>query len=126
MKKLIFSILLPVALWAACKNKTALDAGAITGTYVNQAQSAYSTASDTLVIAQLNNAFTVIRKTGFRRITGGALQPGQHQSKTFTGTWDKDKQVLQLAPNGIILVFDGDKLTVQNSIYHKLPGGHGL
>jgi len=99
---------------------------AIPGTYVNQAQSAYSIADDTLIIAKLNNTYAVTRRTSFRRIVSGQLQPGQYKTGNFTGLWDQDKQVVQLAQNGIILVFDGDSLRVQNSVYHKLPGGRGL
>ncbi len=125
MKTLIKIMLLPISLWAACTNKQKEAKDFIPGTYVNQAQSAYSMANDTLVIQVdplTENSFRVTRKTGFRRILNG--QPGseQHQAKIFTGIWDDSKQALQLTQNGIILLFSpgARQLEVQNNQYRRL------
>jgi len=125
MKPFIFKILLlPISLLAACgKHHKTIDF--IPGTYVNQAQSEYSIANDTLVIAQdaaTGNIYHVTRKTGFRRIVDGKLLPAAHQVKTLNGLWDDGKQVLQITQNGILLLFqpEQNKLTIQNSEYHKL------
>lgn len=120
MRTRIKTMLLPIGLWAGCIHQSKQNQDAIPGTYVNQAKSQYSTASDTLVIAKNNNACTVTRKTGFRRIVNGRLQPEEHKAKSFIGTWDQDKQILQLVENGIIIRFDGDGLEVQNSKYRRL------
>jgi|GEM_PF-758679 hypothetical protein len=124
-KPFIFKILLlPISLLAACGNhhKT-IDF--IPGTYVNQAQSAYSIANDTLVIAKdaaTGNIYHVTRKTGFRRIVNWKLLPAAHQVKTLTGLLDEQKQILQITQNGILLLFqpEQNKLTIQNSEYKKL------
>jgi len=125
MKKLIFkTMLLPISLLAACGNKSqTIDF--IPGTYVNQAQSGYSIASDTLIITQAENTqniYLVTRKTGYRRINDGKIQALQHQVKRLTGTWDEQKQLLQIMQNGILISFqpEQNKLLIQNSEYWKL------
>jgi hypothetical protein len=133
MKNFMFKImLLPIALLAACNNKNQQATGFIPGIYVNQAQSEYSIANDTLVITAMSGpGYHVLRKTGFRRITNGQMQGAEHRSGTFTGIWDNQRQTLQLTQNGLIIVFqpDSSQLMVQNSRYRKigLPGkGPGL
>lgn len=127
MKNLFFkTLLLPVALLAACNSPNQPATGFIPGTYVNQAQSAYSIANDTLVITALaGTSYRVLRKTGFRRIVNGQLLSAEHRTATFTGIWDTDKQLLQLTPNGLIITFqpDSSRLMVQNSIYQKIRKG---
>jgi len=125
MKKLIFKMmLLPISLLAACDNKSqTIDF--IPGTYVNQAQSGYSIASDTLIITQAENTqniYLITRKTGYRRINDGKIQALQHQVKRLTGTWDEQKQLLQIMQNGTLISFqpEQNKLLIQNSEYWKL------
>jgi len=125
MKKLIFKMmLLPISLLAACGDKSqTIDF--IPGTYVNQAQSGYSIASDTLIITQAENTqniYLVTRKTGYRRINDGKIQALQHQVKRLTGTWDEQKQLLQIMQNGTLISFqpEQNKLLIQNSEYWKL------
>jgi len=81
------------------------------GTYACHIESAYTVADDTLTVRA---DLTVTRRVTFRR-RGGSLQ---HTTLTYTGVWDGQK--LQLAQNGVILVFSQNKLTVQNQIYRKL------
>ena len=117
-------MLLPISLLAACGNKSqTIDF--IPGTYVNQAQSGYSIASDTLIITQAENTqniYLITRKTGYRRINDGKIQALQHQVKRLTGTWDEQKQLLQIMQNGTLISFqpEQNKLLIQNSEYWKL------
>jgi len=126
MKTLIVKImLLPISFLAACTSKSKQVIEFIPGTYVNHAQSEYSIADDTLQIipdASTGNSYQISRKTGFRRILNGKLQPEEHQVKSFNGLWDEQKQILQITQNGIILIFqpEGNKLFIQNSEYRKL------
>jgi hypothetical protein len=125
MKNLIFKMmLLPISLLAACGNKSQII-DFIPGTYVNQAQSGYSIASDTLIITQAENTqniYLITRKTGYRRINDGKIQALQHQVKRLTGTWDEQKQLLQIMQNGTLISFqpEQNKLLIQNSEYWKL------
>ncbi|MFB9843938.1 hypothetical protein [Mucilaginibacter ginsenosidivorans] len=124
MRTAIKIMLLPIGLWAACSNKQQVR-DFIPGTYVNQAQSAYSIASDTLLLIpdeHAGNLYQVVRGTGFQRIRDGKLQPKEYKVKTFSGVWDEAKQILQITQDGSILVFqpDAQTLTVGTAVYHKL------
>ena len=126
MKTLIVKLmLLPVSFLAACNSKNDKAIESIPGTYVNHAQSLYSIADDTLQIIQdggNENSYLISRKTGFRRILNGKLQPEEHQVKSFNGLWDEKKQILQITQSEIVLIFQPDrkKMTLQNSEYKKL------
>jgi hypothetical protein len=118
-------MLLPISLWSACTNSSHRVTNFIPGTYVNHAQSTYSAANDTLLITQDEqnlNSYHITRRTGFRRIKDGKLQPPEYQVKSLTGIWDDGKQTLQISQNGILLLFqpDQDKLLIENSEYRKL------
>lgn len=110
---------------AACHSESGHIKDFIPGTYVSQGRSEYSMANDTLVITKANNAdniYLITRKTGYRRITDGKLQALQHQVKHLTGTWDTQKQVLQVLQTGSPLIFQPDKNSLLNgsSEYRKL------
>jgi hypothetical protein len=126
MKTLIIKImLLPIGLLFACNSKNQQVTAFIPGTYVNQAQSDYSIASDTLLLIRdehSGNLYQIVRGTGFQRIKDGKLGPKEYKVKTFSGVWDEAKQTLQLTQDGSILVFQPDArtLTVGTAIYHKL------
>ena len=122
MKTIINMIVSPLILLAACSNPQKQVKDFVPGTYVNHAQSAYSIADDTLIIqadALSENHYQVIRKTGFRRLPAG--QP-QLKTKTFSGTFDEQKGTLQLAENGLVILFQpaGHQLEIANSKYRKL------
>lgn len=124
MRTAIKIMLLPISLWAACSNKQQVR-DFVPGTYVNQAQSQYSIASDTLLLIpdeHAGNLYQVVRGTGFQRIKDGKLQPKEYKIKKFSGVWDEAKQTLQLTQDGSILFFqpDAQTLTVGTAIYRKL------
>jgi hypothetical protein len=124
MRTAIKMMLLPISLWMACNNKQQVR-DFIPGTYVNQAQSQYSIASDTLLLIRdehSDNLYQIVRGTGFQRIKEGKLQPKEYKVKTLSGIWDEAKQTLQVTQDGSLLVFqpDAQTLTVGSAIYHKL------
>lgn len=97
----------------------------IPGTYVNQAQSGYSVANDTLIIAKAkstDNIYLITRRTGYRRITDGKLQALQHQVKHLSGSWDSQKQILEVMQTHTFLIFQPDKRNLLNGVseYRKL------
>jgi hypothetical protein len=110
MRNLIFAGLL--SLVVACTSKK-IDFAA--GTYVNHAESEYSVADDTLIIA---TDYHVTRRTTYHR-TGG--QP-RHLVKQFNGVWDENKKMLTLTQTGTQLLFrPAEKiLLLGNSVYHQL------
>jgi hypothetical protein len=110
---------------AACHSESAHVKDFIPGTYVSQGRSEYSVANDTLVIVKANNSdniYLITRKTGYRRITDGKFQPLEHQIKHWTGTWDMQRQTIQVLQTGNPLIFQPDKNSLLNgsSEYHKL------
>jgi len=124
MKKLFISIFAIVGILAAC-HSISNDQSFIPGTYVNQAQSEFSVANDTLVIVQAKNTdniYLITRKTGYRRITDGKVQALQHQVKHWTGMWDNQKQLMQILQTGNTLTFQPGQNSLLNgtSIYGKL------
>lgn len=123
MKQLFLLTGLAIVL-AACQNYNSAG-DFIPGTYVNQAQSEFSVANDTLVITKAANTdyiYLITRKTGYRRIGDRKLHPLKHQVKHLTGNWDPVKQVMQLMQNEITLIFqpDQNKLFIGSDTYWKL------
>ena len=126
MKNYIFLIALAVVGLTACQNGGSSSIkDFIPGTYVSQGRSDYSIANDTLEIAlgkNTENIYLITRKTGYRRISDGKLQPLQHQVKHWSGEWDEQKQILQIMQTGNFLLFQPDKESLLNgsSEYWKL------
>jgi hypothetical protein len=123
MKQLFLLTGLAIVLAACQNNNSAGDF--IPGTYVNQAQSEFSVANDTLVITKAANTdyiYLITRKTGYRRIGDGKLYPLKHQVKHLTGNWDPVKQVMQFMQNETTLIFqpDQNKLFIGSNTYWKL------
>ena len=117
-------MMLPISLWVACSNKQQVR-DFIPGTYINQAQSQYSIASDTLLLIRdehSDNLYQIVRGTGFQRIKDGKLQPKEYKVKTLSGIWDEAKETFQVTQDGSILIFQpgAQTLTVGTAIYHKL------
>ena len=123
MKQLLFIAGLAILLAACQSNNSTGDF--IPGTYVNQSQSEFSVANDTLIITKAANTdyiYLIIRKTGYRRIGEGKLYPIKQQIKRLTGNWDPVKQVMQLMQNETTLIFqpDQNKLFIGSNAYWKL------
>jgi hypothetical protein len=107
--KTLMKWLLPLSLLAACSSKSS-----ISGTYVKTAQSEYSIAHDTLVIAHLSgNNFEVTRKTGFKRKD----QHAQYKVRRSTGTFDGAALNME---SGLKIVVKDHKLYVGGGIYEIL------
>ena len=109
----------------ACNHNNNAVPDFIPGSYVNQAQSRYSVANDTLIIEKAkstDNIYLITRKTGYRRITDGKLQALQHQVKHWSGTWDSQKQILEVMQTHAVYIFQPDKSSLLNGIseYRKL------
>ena len=111
MKRILFAGLLLIM--AACTQSKVTNS--IAGIYVNHAESAYSIADDTLIIAK---DYRITRRTTFKRKGGMS----QHKVKNYTAVWDESKQALQITQNGTLLLFrpDENKLLIENSEYRKL------
>lgn len=124
MKRTILSIIAIMGILVACHSINN-DQSFIPGTYVNQAQSEFSVANDTLIITQAKNTdniYLITRKTGYRRISDGKVLPLQHQVKHWTGMWDNQKQLMQILQTGNTLTFQQGQNSLLNgsSIYGKL------
>lgn len=118
-------VLAGIGLTACNNNSGSAIIDFIPGTYVNQAQSRYSVANDTLIITAVksnNNIYQITRKTGYRRITDAKPQPLQHQIKHWSGTWDQQKQILELWQTHAFYIFQPDKNSLLNGVseYRKL------
>lgn len=127
MKRIFkFLMLSGIAVIAACQSNRGGAAGDfIPGTYVNQAQSEFSVANDTLVItkaASTDYIYLITRKTGYRRIGEGKLYPLKHEIKHLTANWDPVKQMLKLLQNETTIIFQPEqhKLYIGSNAYWKL------
>ncbi|MHB8205914.1 hypothetical protein [Mucilaginibacter sp.] len=125
MKMKIISTALAAMILAACNNQGNTVTDFIPGTYVNQAQSEYSVANDTLLITKAKNTeniYLIVRKTGYRRIGDGKLFPLKHEVKNWTGTWNTQQQVMQIMQAETVLIFqpEQNKLLIQSNAYWKL------
>jgi hypothetical protein len=125
MKNLALIALAILGLLSACNSGGSTVTNFIPGTYVSQAQSEFSVANDTLVIEaakNTDNIYLITRKTGYRRIANGKVQPPQHQVKHWTGMWDTQKQILQIMQTGNTLIFQPEQNSLLNgsSEYGKL------
>ena len=110
------------ALLVACSHSRN---SALSGIYVNQAQSEYSAAYDTLIIdaASLEaKTYTVQRHVGFQRIKNGQKLPTEYKKETWQAVWDADKQVLAETEYGrqIRLSADTPGVWIKNTLFRKI------
>ena len=106
-----------------CNNKVSKED--LSGTYVNQSKSEYSTASDTLVISMIDesaNSYQIERKTGFQKIRNQITQPKQYKDEKWQATWNPDKQILSETDLGRQISFGKDKhsLYLKSTRYQKV------
>jgi hypothetical protein len=125
MKRILLMLAIAGIGLTACNHNNNAVADFIPGSYVNQAQSRYSVANDTLIIEKAkstDNIYLITRKTGYRRIIDGKLQALQHQVKHWSGTWDSQKQILEVMQTHAVYIFQPDKSSLLNGIseYRKL------
>jgi hypothetical protein len=125
MKNYLLILMIAALGLAACHSENSNLKDFVPGTYVNQARSDYSVANDTMIIEQgknTENIYLITRRTGYRRISGGKLQPLQYQVKHWSGEWDEQKQILQIIQTGNPLLFQPNKGSLLNgsSEYRKL------
>jgi len=95
----------------------------IPGTYVNQAGSEFSKASDTLVIeAGSNNRYLIQRKTGFNRIRNGKLGKREYETEVWTAVYEEEAKLLKETKRGKELVFDpsAGTLRISSRVYRKI------
>lgn len=116
-------LLFAVALIAACNGST--KNSDISGVYVNQAQSEYSVAWDTLIInpvSKTTKTYTVERRDGFQRIRNGVKQPMEYKQEKWDATWNTDKQVLAETELGrqIRISPDTPGVMLKNTLFRKI------
>ena len=93
------------------------------GTYVNQAGSEFSKASDTLVIeAGSNNRYLIQRKTGFNRIRGGKIGKREYETEVWTAVYEEQSRILKETKRGKELLFDpsAGTLRIGSRVYQKI------
>jgi hypothetical protein len=121
MKKLKLLVLIGCALIIAACNKTAKT---ISGVYVANSKNEYTILSDTLVITAYNisaGTYGVEKRSGYHRIREGKILPKEIKRKTWTATFDKDKQVLQETVFGRQIYLNTDAGTLSfGATYQKI------
>ena len=109
------------AAFAACTSKNP----ELSGVYVNQSQSEYSVASDTLIITVVSltdKTYSVERRDGFQKIRNGAKLPIQFKQETWHATWDTNQQVLAETEYGRQIRLSPDKqgIMLKNTLFRKI------
>ncbi|MGE6220371.1 hypothetical protein ACQKCH_11140 [Nubsella zeaxanthinifaciens] len=95
----------------------------IEGTYVNHAQSEFSSASDTLVIAKdRGDSYFIKRHTGIRLIDGhGGIGKELLEMEQWRGDYDAGSGILTERSKGRKIAFGKQSLTLESAIYRRLP-----
>jgi len=122
MKTIIWSVCaVLIAFFSACDRDQVRSF--IPGTYVNQAGSEFSKASDTLVIEAGNhNRYLIQRKTGFNRIRDGKTGKREYETEVWTAMYDEQSRILKETRRGKELVFDpsAGTLRITSRVYRKI------
>lgn len=97
----------------------------LSGVYVNQAQSEFSIASDTLIITAVNLAdktYQIEDRTGYQKIRNGKKLPAEYKQEKWQATWNPDKQVLAETEYGrqISVLRDKPGVQLKNTVYLKI------
>ncbi len=95
----------------------------ITGSYVNQAKSEFSMASDTLIItADREDSYFIGRHTGIRLIDGqGHTGTEILEKENWRGDYDAGSGVMTERSKGRRIVFGQQSLTLENAVYRRIP-----
>ncbi|MCQ6958316.1 hypothetical protein [Mucilaginibacter aquariorum] len=97
----------------------------LTGVYVNNAESEYSVATDTLIITAVNLAtktYSIERRDAFQRKRNGQKLPAEFRKETWQAVWNTDQQVLAETELGrqIYLSDDPKGVKLKNSVFLKI------
>jgi hypothetical protein len=96
---------------------------AFTGTFVNQAKSEFSIASDTLDVEQVKEEnYLIHRQTGIRMLDESG-KPGKLilESEEWKAVYDPEKKVMTEQQKGRLIRFSADGLLLENSLYRRIP-----
>ena len=112
---------------AACKGRRELQSF-IPGTYVDHAKGEYSESWDTLIVGDFNKvkgSYSIIRKTGFRRLENGKPGRQEYEAEQWLGIWNEESESIQVPRNSRIIRFypDSGVLLSGTREYLKLGGG---
>lgn len=78
----------------SCDNNKAPN---LSGVYVNEARSDYSSACDTLYISVIsleNKTYQVDNRVGYRRIKNNTMLPRQYKIQSWQAIWNAEKRLL--------------------------------
>ncbi|PWG80805.1 hypothetical protein [Pararcticibacter amylolyticus] len=118
----VFIILfgLAMSLFGGCQRHPQV---AFSGTYVNQAKSEFSIASDTLAVEKIQEENYIIRrKTGIRMLNESG-KPGKLilESEEWKAIYDPEQKVMTGQQKGRLIRFSADGLLLENSLYRRIP-----
>ncbi|NII83131.1 hypothetical protein [Pedobacter sp. SG908] len=126
MKTKSFYLFLLTLVFAACKGMADLQSF-IPGTYVDHAKGEYSESWDTLVVGDFNKvkgSYSIVRKTGFKRLENGKPGRLEHDTEQWLGIWDEESKSVQVPRNSKIISFypDSGVLLLGTREFRKLAG----
>ncbi|RFZ85098.1 hypothetical protein DYU05_05710 [Mucilaginibacter terrenus] len=95
MKANVILVLLTALLSASCTRNA--NTSKIEGAYISQAKGEYAVNDDTLEITSLHTdskTYSIVLKTGFKKIRDGKTLAKQHKQEHWTASWDENKKTL--------------------------------
>lgn len=112
-------LLVSVCLFGGCNGNASPVLG---GTYVNQAKSEFSMASDTLIVSQeQENNYVIHRKTGIRLLDeNGKAGKLIHETEDWKAVYDPEKAVMTESRKGRLIRFEDQGLRLENSAYRRI------
>lgn len=109
-----------MAICAACSRPVEIP---IEGTYVNHAQSEFSSARDTLVIKKdREESYFIKRHTGIRLIDEhGSIGKELLENEKWRGDYDTKSGVMTERSKGRKIAFGKQSLTLESALYRRVP-----
>lgn len=109
----------------ACDSMDTKKQNAIAGKFVNQSQSEFSKANDTIQVIPFNvdaNVYKVVRKTSYQRIRNGNVGPYQHSSESMMAEYNDRNALLTDKKRGRVYSYasNGNELMIGSSIYKRI------